>query len=207
MLSRIQQDTSGFGVATRDPGSSFLKPSVGQSSQKTLSSLTSHVWMCVPIGRWGELFTIVPRTTRSALISSQKQDPDLRSVQIGGHFFEPSFRWAEAKRIADATKSRKKRCQMILLLLTGVGGDFSADQDEMRDQVFDALSSLEFATKNLDELTDHLVATSYTPAEWHYDQSLGWINDGRYTLRCINTNLSLSRDQFLMLRRFFRSLP
>ncbi|MEO1527855.1 MAG: hypothetical protein AAFX06_20685 [Planctomycetota bacterium] len=124
-----------------------------------------------------------------------------------GHFFEPSFRWTEVKRIANATKSRKTRHQMILLLLTGVGGDFSADQDEMRDEVFDALLSLEFATKNVAELADHLVSSSYTPAEWYYDRSIGWVNDGRYTFRCTNKSLSLSRGQFLMLRRFFRSLP
>ena len=200
--------TSYFGFRCTDRAPKQFTSNVERKLNVPDDKFASHFVYVTTKSKWrvGRTFHNCPEDNT---VSFDLVAPDGIRTTIGsdwGSFFIPALRWSEIMRIVSAIRLRRDKACVIMMLLPGVGGDLGRELEDIRPQVFGAIKTLDFATKRLDELAELLIHRCYMSADWFYDRSVGWINNGRYSFRAIETPLANSPSELRIIKRFFRSL-
>jgi hypothetical protein len=125
------------------------------------------------------------------------------------HFALPAFRWDEVRAIAAAASRNHgptAQSAAMLLLLPSVYFTDADDLDAAERTVRDAWKTLPHIEVRNPELAAELSVASLSADEvrWWRDPRLGWINDGKYSLRNPTSALgrTLGEDRFARIDSF-----
>ncbi|MCA9802331.1 MAG: hypothetical protein KC777_10105 [Cyanobacteria bacterium HKST-UBA02] len=121
---------------------------------------------------------------------------------IGGAFMLPALRWSELAVLQDRLLSQdaRTRSRMLLLLYPSVYLTDEVDVEEVRTSLLRALAEAGIGATHRDELVGR-VTESGSNAIWREDPRLGWVNDGRHSLR--NPEVDHSDGAIAASRRLF----
>lgn len=123
----------------------------------------------------------------------------------GGHFRLPGLRWKELLAISRASDLS---AQAMLLLLPCMWLTSDDDLSEFRQSLIEACENLNLAPRSrIPSLVEGLlVASEREKLRWWFQEDIGWVTNDTYSYRCLDKNLSLTKQEFASLSAFFDGL-
>ncbi len=120
-----------------------------------------------------------------------------------GHFSLPAFRLEEVLMLAAKIKPHPAAA-LFLLTATYFEVDASKPTDEVRGWI-EAIPGIR--TGNIALLAEELLDRTASDLHWQLDNTLGWINDGKYSQRNPKSAMSLlTAHDYRFIRMFFAGL-
>jgi hypothetical protein len=134
-------------------------------------------------------------------------EPELLGY-ASGEFALPALRWREAFQIAmccfDPITTLRPSPMALALLFPAVWITSADDRNQLHATLIAAWQTLGFVRASaIEAFVSQIIRHQAIDIYWQYDSSLGWINDGRYSLRNPTTLMrQFDTNRFVRIAQF-----